>query len=73
MLKNITLSAEETLIQKARERAKAGRTTLNSLFRKWLKIYTGDNGSPDQFNQLMDDLSYANPGRTFTREQMNER
>ena len=38
-MKNITLSADEKLIQTARERARAEHTTLNELFRNWLKDY----------------------------------
>jgi len=36
MLKNITFSVEEDLIQKARERAISEKTTLNAVFRRWL-------------------------------------
>jgi hypothetical protein len=39
MLKNITLSAEEALIEKARQRAQAESTTLNAEFRNWLAQY----------------------------------
>jgi len=73
MLKNITLSAEETLIQKARKQAAANRTTLNTLFRKWLELYANHFTSMDEFEQLMKNLSYAKPGKTFSREEMNER
>jgi hypothetical protein len=37
MLKNITLSADEELIRKAREKAQKEHTTLNASFRQWLK------------------------------------
>lgn len=36
-MKNITLSADESLIELAREEARARKTTLNALFREWLK------------------------------------
>jgi hypothetical protein len=39
MLKNITLSADEKLIQKARKKAKQEHTTLNAQFRQWLENY----------------------------------
>jgi hypothetical protein len=39
MLKNITFSAEEALIEKGRACARAERTTLNEKFRGWLKDY----------------------------------
>lgn len=38
-MKNITLSADEGLIEAARERARAENTTLNVKFRLWLADY----------------------------------
>jgi len=73
MLKNITLSAEDRLIKKAREKAAASQTTLNALFRKWLENLTGQSRSPDKYRDLMKSLSYAKAGQSFSREQMNER
>ena len=35
-MKNITLSADERLIETARERARAEHSTLNDQFRLWL-------------------------------------
>ena len=40
-MKNITLSADENLIEAARRRAAAERTTLNAQFRLWLADYVG--------------------------------
>jgi hypothetical protein len=40
-MKNITLSADEALIEGARRRARAENTTLNNLFRQWLERYAG--------------------------------
>ncbi len=39
MLKNITLSADDKVIKKARERAAKEHTTLNEKFRNLLKRY----------------------------------
>ncbi len=36
-MKNITLSADGHLIEMAREEARARKTTLNALFREWLR------------------------------------
>ena len=36
-MKNITLSADEHLIELAREEARVRKTTLNALFREWLE------------------------------------
>jgi hypothetical protein len=76
-MKNITLSADERLIEQARERARAEHTTLNEQFRLWLRDYT----RPDKQKQieeakaLLDHIrSYAGTGgRKYTREEMNER
>ena len=39
-MKNITLSADESLIEAARDRARREHTTLNEQFRRWLLDYT---------------------------------
>ena len=73
MLKNITLTAEEELIKKAREKAVRENTTLNSYFRQWLKQLVGSELKTSEFESLMISLSYADPGRKFSREEINER
>ena len=73
MLKNITLSAEEELIRKAREKANKEHTTLNATFRQWLKQYINRNTKTIDFNNFMEQLDYAAPGRHFSREELNER
>jgi hypothetical protein len=73
MLKNITLSAEEVLIEKARQRAEAERTTLNAEFRKWLVQYAERPQNASDFRVLMEGLNYAQPGKHFSREELNER
>ena len=73
MLKNITLSAEESLINKARKLAATNETTLNALFRKWLERLTGQSTSNREFHELMDRFSYVRSGGSFSREEMNER
>lgn len=74
MLKNITFSAEDVLIQKAREKAGSERKTLNVLFRDWLKRYVHQTDAKDEYRRLMKRLSYVNTrGKKFSREEMNER
>jgi len=73
MLKNITFSADDALIRKAREKAQREKTTLNETFRVWLKQYVNAEGRSRNFDDLMNSLSYARPGRKFSREEMNER
>lgn len=74
IMKNITLSAPEELIEKARQKAASKGTTLNDEFRKWLKSQTiSGEDRVARYEQMMNKLSYVNAGRTFTRQEMNER
>lgn len=73
MLKNITFSADEKLIEKARIVANEQNTTLNLLFREWLNQFSSHKNSGKRYLELMKKLDYANPGRKFTRDEMNER
>ncbi len=73
MVKNITLSADDSLIQLARRRASAENMTLNELFRRWLEQYVAQTMAPDQYVALMDRLNHVQAERKFSREEMNER
>ncbi len=73
MLHNVTLSAKKTLIDQARRLAKAKNTTLNAEFRRWLEQYIESPQTSADFEALMDRLSYARAGKTFTRDELNER
>lgn len=74
MIKNITFSAEDTLIEEAREVARADNTTLNEQFRLWLEDYARRR-RVQKFQELMEQVrgKYSSGGRKFTREEMNER
>ena len=73
MLKNITFSAEEAAIDRGRRRAAEMRTTLNAAFRDWLDGFATGGTSDDDFDRLMERLSYVKVGRRFTRDEKNER
>lgn len=73
MLKNITLSAEEGLIEKARDKARRQRTTLNATFRQWLRQYVSHGSKAADYGPFMDSLNYARPGKKFSRDELNER
>lgn len=73
MVKNITLSADIELIRKARQKAQREHTSLNEEFRNWLQRYIGKNIKTTDYYALMERFSYAQPGRTFKRDEMNER
>jgi hypothetical protein len=73
VLKNITLSAEEELIERARDKARRERTTLNATFRQWLRQYVSRTAKTADYGSFMGSLSYAKPGRKFLRNELNER
>jgi hypothetical protein len=75
MLRNITLSADEQLIARARDKAGAAQTTLNVEFRKWLDSYVTaqDDAAVAKFRSVMQQLGGVDAGRSFTRDEMNER
>lgn len=73
MNKNITLTADETLIHQARRRAISENTSLNELFREWLTRYVAQVSAADRYVALMEQLQDVNAGRSFSREEMNER
>jgi len=74
-LKNITLSADENLIEAARQRAAAEHTTLNQQFRRWLADYARRKQQADEAMATIKALQakYSTDGRKFTRDEMNER
>jgi hypothetical protein len=74
-MRNITLSADERLIEEARERARREHTTLNAEFRKWLVDYSGRRARVERAMQTIEELrqTVRTGGRKFTRDEMNER
>ncbi len=74
-MQNITLSADEHLIEHARQLAQTQHTSLNQLFRDWLSELAARHSSVREYEALMRDIrdSGVRAGRRFTREEMNER
>jgi hypothetical protein len=74
-MKNITLSADDNLIEAARARARAEHTTLNEQFRRWLADYVSQESRTDTAMALIEELRghVRTGGRKFTRDEMNER
>ena len=88
-MKTITLSADEDLIEAARQRAEEDRTTLNAQFQLWLADYaryerqaarapktkSERQERADRAMKVMRELqgNIFTGGRKFTREEMNER
>jgi predicted transcriptional regulator len=72
-MKNVTLSADDDLIEKARAVARSRRKTLNAAFREWLEQFTAESGSAAEYESLMQRLQHVESGHCFTRDEMNER
>ncbi len=74
-MKNITLSADDKLIEAARERARTEQTTLNEQFRRWLADYVRQEQQTESAMALIEELrqQVRTGGRKFTRDEMNER
>jgi hypothetical protein len=72
-MKNITLSADEDLIERARLIARLQRSTLNEAFRIWLAQFTQSAGDAQGYDALMLRLRHIDAGRHFSRSELNER
>ena len=74
-MKNITLSADEHLIELARQRAVSERTTLNAKFREWLESYAQRQYQAEEAMAVIDELreTVRTGGCRFSRDEMNER
>ena len=72
-VKNVTLSADEHLIEQARSLAQSQHKTLNALFREWLLQLTSQHGDTQSYESLMQRLGHVRAGRHFTRDEMNDR
>ena len=71
-MKNITFSADESAIERAREVARSEHRNLIDAFREWLIQYGSRRVSAAEVTELYS-LRHVNAGRKFTRDEMNER
>ena len=72
-MRNITLSADEDLIDRARLVASSQHKTLNDAFREWLAQYAAWSTSSEDVDALMDRLRHVKVSQKFSREEMNGR
>jgi len=70
-MKNVTFSADEELIEKARLLARQRKATLNALFREWLANFVEQQDAEERLADLENRIGYARAGRSFSREEMN--
>ena len=62
-MKNITLRADEQLIEQGRLWAKSQYKTLNAMFREWPEQFTAQSGGTQEFDALMTRLKHVQGGR----------
>ena len=75
-MKNITFSAKEEYIEKARQVAAQKHRTLNELFREWLKdlnSQSGDEATADKLQTLWSQTNYLKVGKKLSRDELHER
>jgi hypothetical protein len=73
LVKNITLSADEHLIEEARRVAGEQHTTLNAAFREWLEQFSGRARKMREFDEFFERTKYFSVDRKYTRDELNER
>jgi hypothetical protein len=73
-MKNITLSADERLIEEAREKARQEHTTLNEQFRRWLADYVGREERVERAMRSIEELrKHIHLQGPFPRDELNAR
>ena len=72
-MSNVTFTADEELIERARRRAAQEKKTLNIAFREWLARYAGCETGSKEYGEIMRQLSRVKATRRFSRDEMNER
>lgn len=72
-MKNLTFSADEDLIERARMIARGQKRTLNAAFREWLEEFTAGEGDARSFDALMKKLHAVDDGGQFSRDELNDR
>ena len=74
IVRNITFSASEELIEQARAVAARNRRSLNDEFRDWLANYAEAGRKTElSFREVVSQLKEVKVTRKYSREEMNER
>jgi len=66
-MSKITFIADKADIELARESACRRNTTLDELFREWLREVAAGQERAREYRALMERLRYVDAGRKFTR------
>jgi hypothetical protein len=72
-MKNITFSADERVIELAREEARNRKTTLNALFREWVEDLAQRDERRNSIETILKKMSRYDSGGPYTRDELNER
>lgn len=73
-MKYIILSADERLIEAARQRARSMQSTLNEEFWRWLEHYAAPEQELQRYDAVMAELlGRVTVGRTLSHDERNER
>ncbi len=72
MLKNLTISADPVIIDKARAKAAAEHTTLNEVVRRFLADFAHVGRAAD-YDAVMASLGSCRSGGRFSRDDANAR
>lgn len=67
-VRNITLSADDELIRRARQRAEEAQTSLNEAFRDWLSRYAAGDGAAHAHDALLRQLGGVLTDHPFRRQ-----
>lgn len=74
VVRNITFSAEEEIIEKARHIAESRQRSLNEEFREWLANYVQTEKSTQlSLREVIELIPKVTLPKKYTREEMNER
>lgn len=74
MTRNITFTADDALIDLAREISRADNTTLNEQFRLWLEAYTRKRRAERGMEVIERMGKYVSTGgKKLMRDELNER
>ena len=73
-MSNVTISAEDELVEAARARARSENTTLEDQIRVWLEQYARQRPDVERALKVIHRMQkYVAAGGPYTRDELNER
>lgn len=73
MVRNITFSADERMIERAREKAALENRSLNQAFREWIEAWASPSDLKLRYVETMKTLEQFQPAKKMTRDELNAR